>query len=224
MYIVVTLPCFIYYYWFVFSYFCQTCSSFRWNLRGAAPMRNDLQACLRDASWECRCWLGSMNVAATATLHMRFVRFVGVKDSHLMNHSWVSPLKRSLSTWCTTGAIDFNLGHGMHRALFPGHGVYRWNEGPEHPLNFRFLLWRNMPFFQTHWWTNSEAFFFFRRGKGFRILYIYIHICWQEKSSWQCTRSLWSIMVLYERLRPCLCCGEHERFLQSMYGFYNLPD
>lgn len=54
MCIMFTLPCFIYYHGFVCSYFCQTCSSFKWNLRGAALMRNDLQACLRCASWEWR--------------------------------------------------------------------------------------------------------------------------------------------------------------------------
>ena len=125
------------------------------------------------------------------------------------------------------GCNRFQPGQWHASGLIPRHGVYgAWSEGPEQSLNFQVSFVEKYAIFPITDEPIREAVFFRRGGKGFRILciYIYIHVCWQEKSSWQCTRSLWSIMVLYERLRPCLCCGEYERFLQSMYWFYNLPD
>ena len=316
MYIMFTLPCFIYYYGYVCSYVCQTCSSFKWNLRGAALMRNDLQACLRCASWEwrhdmiwaeCRCWLDSLNVAATATHEICEVcHWIGFRPSFVWpslvwatQHPHLScdiimyqrGITSTTCSWlifhhrfkctCTLPSINnslffcsfFHKGSPYH----PHISWHPWSEGlafDESQLGC--LLWKGAsprdalrvqsistwamacigPYsqawsiwgmewgtgailefsgffcgkichFSHDWWTNKGSSLFFRRGgKGFRILciyiYTYIHICWQEKS--KLTMYLEFMVHGPVWKTETLCCGEHERFLQSMYWFYNLPD
>lgn len=99
------------------------------------------------------------------------------------------------------GCNRFQPGQWHASGLIPRHGVYgAWSEGPEQSLNFQVSFVEKYAIFPITDEPIREAVFFPEGGgrdsEYYVYIYTYIHICWQEKSSWQCTWSLWSIMVL----------------------------